>query len=549
MKPNQPRRWDPLGRAASWRSGRFALLLKRSGRIGNPVALARRSVSGGVKGAVVAVPVAVLGAAYSPWALLLLLAPAVLFFLPEVKLRDEVAARQEGVERELPFFSVLVGVLGGAGVPLYTVLTDMAGSEVFPSLRKEAALVKRDVGIFGMNPNESFERIAANHPSKRFSGFLLGYTSKARSGGDVPAYLSAESGTFLRELEDSWIRYVARVGIVGSMMVTVFGVVPLLLMVVGVFSPGFSVFGLAAFTGVGVPLFTLALLYMTSRMQPAGEVPPRGRAPRALALALPGAAAGVLLGQAWAAAAGSLFAFFVVYGVSIRGQLAETRAMDEGVSRFLRDMLEYKRQDYDLARATIAIEAQGGYDPRFGRVLAKIATRLKAGVPLDEVKFEGRSRVGKLAFLLLGEMSRSGGGTVDTMFQVSNFADRMIQMRKNAAAEMKPYLVLSYISPLLLAFGVAFVSGVLDTLRQARPAFEGVHLAGLQVGAVPPGLTEISELLIVVSAASLGLIGAKITDFTVKNTVRAAVNVALAVGAVALMQGLSSHSLPGLLLR
>jgi flagellar protein FlaJ len=543
----RPRVWRLVLR----RSRLISELLKRSGRIGNPVALAGESVARGIFGGLVAVPLSIAaGFLISPWAWLGCVAPVALYLAPEVRLRDEVAQRKEGVDRELPFFSVLVGVLGGAGVPLYSILEDIAGSDVFPRMRMEAQLVKRDVRIFGMDPNESFERLASGHPSKRFGEFLLGYTSKVRSGGDVPAFLSAESGGLLRELEEDWVRYVARVGIVGSMMVTVFGVVPLLLMVVGVFSPGFSIVGLAAFTGVGVPLFTLALLFMAGRMQPAGEEPPKGRAGRAVALALPGAALGALAGEAWIAAASSLTIFFVAYGLSVRQQLSESRAVDEGVSRFLRDLLEYKRQEYDLARAIIALESQGRYDPRFGRVLSKVATRLKAGVPLDEVRVECRSRVGRLTFLLLGEMSRSGGGTVDTVFQVSNFADRMIRMRRSAAAEMKPYLILSYASPLLLAFGVTFVGRVLSTFSaNVTPGFSSLHLAGVQVGVVPPGLSEISDLLIVVSAASLGLIGAKITDFTVRNTLRASVNVALAVAAVALMTALNSHSLAGLLFR
>ena len=540
-----------VSKAVLRRSRRFSELLKRSGRIGNPVALAGSSVVRGVAGALVAVPLSVaVGVLFSPWGFLGCLAPLALYYAPEVKLLDEVAERREGVERELPFFSVLVGVLGGAGVPLYSILTGIAGSDVFPRMRDEALLVKRDVGIFGMNPNDSFERVAETHPSKRFSEFLLGYTSKVRSGGDVPAFLSSESGSLLADLEEGWTRYVARVGMVGSMMVTVFGVVPLLLMVVGVFSPGFSIVGLAAFAGVGVPIFTMALLYLAGRMQPAGEDPPRGRAALAVALSLPAAGLGVLAGEAWLAAAAPLLIFFAAYGLSVKEQLAESKAVDEGASRFLRDLLEFKRQDYDLSRATIALEAQGRYDPRFGRVLSRVATRLKAGVPLDEIRVECRSRIGRLTFLLLGEMSRSGGGTVDTVYQVSSFADRMIRMRENAAAEMKPYLVLSYVSPLLLAFGVSFVSGVLSTFSTAlRPGVATFRFAGLQAGAVPPGLGEVSDLLIVVSAASLGLIGAKITDFTVKNTLRASVNVALAVVAVGVMAAMNAHSLPGLFLR
>lgn len=431
---------------------------------------------------------------------------------------------------------------------LYSIMEDVARSDVFPGIRHDAHLVRRDVRTFGMNPNEAFERLAADHPSKRFADFLLGYTSKVRSGGDVPGFLSTESGSLLRELEESWARYAARVGIVGSMMVTVFGVIPLLLMVVGVFSPVSSILGLALFTGIGVPLLTLALLYMTGRMQPAREERYVGRPLAGMALAAPAALGGVMTGTWWLGAALALFAFFVGYGAQVRGQIAETRRTEEGLSKFLKELLEYKRQEYDLSKAMIAIEAEGGFGGPFGRVLAKVATRLRAGIPLDEVKVECRSRVGRLTFLMLGEMSRSGGGTVDTVFQVSSFADKVMQMRRSASAEMKPYLFLSYVSPLLLAFGVTFVSGVLSTFGQHLQP--GMRYAGtaFHLGAPPPGLSAVADVLIVVSAAALGLIGAKITDFTVKNTIGGAANVAVAVAAVVVMGALGSHSLAGLFL-
>lgn len=538
-----------VSKLASSRSPRIADLLKRSGRVGNPLAIACSSARGALLCAAVSLPAAgAAGLLLSRWALLLALLPLAFVLAPELKLRDMVARRKEGVEAELPFFSVFVGVLGSAGVPLYSIFRDLARSNVFEALGKEALMVKRDVETLGMNANDAFERMAATHPSRRFSEFLLGYTSKARSGGDVPVYLVGESGSLLRELEESWGRYVARVGIVGSMMITVFGVVPLLLMVVGVFSPGFSIVGLLAFTGVGVPTFTVGLVYMAGRMQPMGEEPIRGKALTAAALALLGVPLGLATSQAWVGVAASLFVFFVAYGLSVRGQLSETRAIDEGLTRFLKDLLEYRRQEYDLAKAVAAIESSGIHNGPFSRLLSRVAAQLRAGVPMDEVKVECRSRMGRLTFLLLGQMSRSGGGTVDTVYQVSSFAERLTGMRKNADAEMKPYLILSYISPVLLAFGVTFVEGVLSSFSsRVAPGFSALRVSGVQLGTIPPGMSQVSDLLIVVSAASLGLIGAKITDLTVRNTLRASLNVALAVSAVVAMAALSSHSLAQLL--
>lgn len=510
--------------------------------------MAAGSLRNAFRSALVAVPVALVGALYSHWFLLAAALPLGFALVPELRLSDLVAQRREGVERELPFFAVMVSVLGGAGVPLYLVFRSVASRDLFHWIGREAMMVRRDVEILGMDANDALERLASSHPSRRFSDFIVGYTSKARSGGDVPLYLSGESGALLRGLEESWDRFTERAGIIGSMMITVFGVIPLLLMVVGVFSPGFSMFGLVLFTGLGVPVLTLGLLRMAGGMQPAREEVVRGRAGEAFALALPAGLLGLATGLAWEGVAAFLFVFFSAYGLSVREQIDETKALDAGVSRFLKDLLEYKRQEYDLARAVVAIEARGKYNERFSRVLSRVAAQLKAGVPLDEARVDCRSSLGKITFLLLGQMSRTGGGTVETVYQISNFAGRLERMKENTGAEMKPYLVLSYVSPLLLAFGITFVQGILSSFRgRLAPGISAFHMSGIQPGALPPGLTQVSDLLIIVAAASLGLIGAKMTDFTVKNTLRASVNVALAVAAVTAMAMFGSHSLATLL--
>jgi pilus assembly protein TadC len=535
-------------RLAEWKIARLSPLIRRSGLVVNPAVLATRSTAEALACAMAATPLAAaLAFLVSPWASPIALAPLVLFFIPELRLRDRAAQRREEIERELPFFSVVVNVLAGAGVPLYSILQGLASSHIFEATSREALLVGRDVKIFGMNPQDSIERLASDHPSRRFADFLLGYTSKVRSGGDVALYLSGESGSLLRGLEEGWVRYVSRIGIVGSMMVTAFGVVPLLLMVVGIFSPGFSFLGLVLFTGMGVPLVTITLLYMSGRMQPVREEPVRGKAVRGVLLALPAAVAGLSFGGAWVSVGAALLAFFLAYGLSIREQLEQTKAVEDGLARFLKDLLEYKRQDYDLTRAILATQAGAKYNPRFSRLLSRVASQLKAGVPLEDVKADCRSSLGKLAFLLLGEMSRSGGGTVDTVYQVSSFADRMTEMKRSAAAELKPYVMLSYVSPLLLAFGVAFVRSVLSSFGgAARPVIAGIHAGLAQTSPPAVPLAQLSSMLIVASAASLGLVAAKIADFTVRNTLRAAANVALAMVALSAAAVLGSHLLPRL---
>ena len=491
----------------------------------------------------VCVPIAlVLAALVSPLLTLLALFPLVVYEAPVLGLREKASQRKEGVERELPFFSILANVLGGAGVPLYETFAGVADDGAFRAMKREAQIVRRDVEVFGMNAVDSFERLADRHPSKKFSNFLTGYTSKVRSGGDIPSYLLGESGSLLRELEDGWTRYSARVGVIGSLMVTVFGVVPLLLLVVGFFSPGTSVSGLTAFALAGVPTMSVALVYMAGSMQPVGDEPLKGDWKVALLTSAVGLAAGLVLGGAWLGAALSSGAFFVAYGLSVRGQMRVMRETDDALPRFLKDMLEFKRQEHDIGRSLMSVAAQNRYAPAFDSLLTGLAAKLRYGVPLDEAKVEVKTGLGKVVFFVLGQMGRSGGGSVETMFQLSEYTSRTTEMKKNGQAEVKPYLVLSFFTPLLLAFGVAFVGSVLSSFGSVLHGGVLPGEAGLPGGKVTPQLAQAADLLIATSAAGLGVVGAKISDLTARNTLRASVNVGLATVAVLVAPALGTLS-------
>jgi len=87
------------------RSAKFAELLRRSGKIGNPTAIAAESVRRTLLSALVAVPAALAGATFSLWFILAAAVPLGVVLVPQLRLGDCVAQRREGVERELPFFA------------------------------------------------------------------------------------------------------------------------------------------------------------------------------------------------------------------------------------------------------------------------------------------------------------------------------------------------------------------------------------------------------------------------------------------------------------
>ena len=521
-----------LGRLSERKSRQLALLLARSGKTGNPLQMARKSIS-----LTLAVSTAVIPAGICLGLLVWLpltcvcTIPLVPYFYPGLALKDSAASRKEGVEKELPFFAVLVNVLGGAGLSLYSIMESEVGRGTFVAIEKEALRIKRDVEVFGSNPLDALEAMAANHPSRKFADLLLGYCSKVRSGGDVPGYLSGESGDLLRDLEGAWARYASRVGTVGTLMVTVFGVVPLLLLVVGFFSPAFAVEGLGIFALLAVPLLTAALIVMTGRMQPAGDDALRGKFWWAAAAAAPALVPGLLIGQVWIIAALPIFSFCSVYGLSVRKRRQEMRSEELALPKFLKDLMEFKRLEYDLGRALVTISAQFHYGPVFDSMLQGLARKLKSGVSLEDAKPEAKTGLGKIVFFVLGQMAYSGGGSVDTMFQLTHYTTRVIQMKEDSRMEVRPYLLLSYFTPLLLVFGVAFVGAVLSDFGNnlsANGPVGGFAFAGY---ALRPELFQAADLLIVVSAAALGIVGAKMADLTARNTLRASTNMAIAVAA------------------
>ena len=510
----------------------LALLLARSGRTGDPRQMARKSVSLTLAASTAMVPTGIcLGLLlWLPLACICAL-PLLVYFYPDLALKDAAASRKEGVEKELPFFAVLVNVLGGAGLSLYSIMESEVGRGTFVAMEREALRLRRDVEIFGANPIDALEALATNHPSRRFADLLLGYCSKVRSGGDVTSYLSGESGDLLRDLEGAWARYASRVGTVGTLMVTVFGVVPLLLLVVGFFSPAFAVAGLGVFALLAVPLLAVGLTVLTGRMQPAGDGVLRGKWALAATAAAPGLVLGLWTGQVWLMAALPMFSFCLVYGLSVRTRRREMREEESALPKFLKDMMEFKRLEYDLGRSLVTISAQSHYGRVFDSMLERLSGRLRSGVPLEDAEPEAKTVLGKIVFFVLGQMAYSGGGSVDTMFQLTHYTTRVTQMKEDSRSEVRPYLLLSYITPLLLVIGVAFVGAVLSNLGTnlgGNGPVVGFAFASL---ALRPELFQAANLLIVVSAAALGIVGAKMADLTARNTLRASTNLAIAVAA------------------
>jgi hypothetical protein len=95
---------------------------------------------------------------------------------------------------------------------------------------------------------------------------------------------------------------------------------------------------------------------------------------------------------------------------------------------------------------------------------------------------------------------------------------------------------------------VTFIGGILGSFTQGpSPGASALRLSGVGLGGITPTMLQVSSILIVVSAAALGIIAAKMVDFTVRNTMRSCVNVVVATAATIVVTSIGFQGLLHLL--
>jgi flagellar protein FlaJ len=101
--------------------------------------------------------------------------------------------RKRDIDANLPFALTHMAAVAESGAPPFTIFKILAEFEEYGEISKEAARIKRDVEVFGLDALSALRERVQKTPSKKFQYILQGLLSTIQSGGDIKTYLMEES--------------------------------------------------------------------------------------------------------------------------------------------------------------------------------------------------------------------------------------------------------------------------------------------------------------------------------------------------------------------
>ena len=509
----------------------------------SPYALASRYLFYSVVAVIISIPVSILLAyLVSPAFLALVALPAVMMVVPKFKLSSARGERNRSLEDELPFFTMYASIMQMVGLSLYNSFVNIIGRRIFRYVEKDALLLQRNEMFFDRDPVSALEGIGRKHPSEKMKSLILGYTSQLRSGGDVSSYLSAKADDFLKDMKFRWQSYANSTANIGEMMVSLFFILPVLVIVSAFVSPS-SINLVDLLTVVLIPLFSVLSLQIISSMQPKtyNVVEVGWKMP--VIVGMMAALATIPFKEAWLSVAAGMMGATSLYGFIVMTQLKEISQVEKALPQFVRDVTEYKKMGYDIQKALLKIVDENTYNPVFDSILSAMARQIRMELSLGSVRLHQKSWLGKLTLFLLSEIADSGGGSPASLEILGNFVTDVYRVRKETKSQMRMYEILAYITPIGLSFAISIMVVMMSAFASSSvgSGLGGVSfLSGL--GTAGPSLEPIANLLVVISSVGIAMIAGKSVDYTSKSVIRIAINLAIAVVAISIA-GSVAHSL------
>jgi flagellar protein FlaJ len=499
----------------------------------SPYKLAAKSLWYTILTLAICVPIAaILAVTLSPICLIILALPIIPLSYFRLKLKSATGDRKRAVDDELPFFTMYASVLQSVGVNLYNTLLQSVGKGVFKQIEKDALIAKRNVEFFFRSPVEALEEVGKIHPNERMKSLLLGYTSEWRSGGDLGKYLEDKAEDFLKDMSFKWKNYADKASDLGETTVSLLFVLPMMILMSAFIFPSQAMTMVGIVTIVAIPLITVAVFGLVNGSQPKTFDTLKGDLRLSIIAGTITFAATILLGTApWLCIAATLAAACTFYGASVFLQIRENGMLEKVLPQFLRDVTEYRKMGYDIARAIMKITEENTYNTAFNNLLQAVSRQMKLGVRMAEVEIPTRSWLTKMSFFLLTEIVESGGGTASSMEKLTDFVSNVVRTKRETSTSMRLYQMLSIFTPI----GLSLITALMFTLMTAFAVSvtPGAPISFLgSIAQMPQGLIDMSYLLVLASSACIALLTAKTVNLTAKNTLWITLNMAIAAGSI-----------------
>ncbi len=138
------------------------------------------------------------------------------YLYPSVIMRD----RASKIRDSLPFATMYMATLAGTGTSISQLFANLAETDEYGEISKEAEKINRDIETFGMDVGEALQRAAERTPSDDFKDLLWGINHTVTSGGSLRAFLHERSRTLMNDYERRVDSFAEQLSLIVEMYIT-----------------------------------------------------------------------------------------------------------------------------------------------------------------------------------------------------------------------------------------------------------------------------------------------------------------------------------------
>lgn len=405
--------------------------------------------------------------------------------------------KTSAVDSELPFAAMMLTLMAASGVTLYESWKKMRDVNLLPAMQKDAQDVVRQVEVLGRDPLTVMYKKSEKTASKPYRDLLAGYVSAVRSGGNVIDFLKSKLRSIFEQQSAASIRSIEKLGtlVEAYAVLLIVTLCTYILYVVmsatslfdllqsgraaagsGATSPLMYIIILIAMPGVSVIFMAVAHMSRKSNLLNVMDLYRRAILPIAAVAVFFILIAFVPQLQSVTEAVGlPVLVTICLAGVSVPPAIAYYKiaktnfAAEEAMPSFLRDVTEARKSGLSPEKSMIHASKRTGYG-RFSELLGLVRSQIEWGVSLKKIFSNIRKKIQSwpvlVHFFILVETIEIGGGSADALEILAEYSEKNRDTEANKRSLLMPYVILSFVWSVLIAFTTTIVALTIYILAQ-----------------------------------------------------------------------------------
>jgi flagellar protein FlaJ len=444
------------------------------------------------------------------------------------KLEQAEYEKKQGkkIEKELPYFVTIVGLLAASGLGPYLILKKIRDIELLPIIRTECVKILKKIDMLGIDPLTALNQAKDKPSSKALGEFLGGYVSAIQSGGNVINYLKSKMESAYERYENEEKRSVEKVSAIVHAWLSGQIVVLAVFIMLSAMSSNPIMGGQESSTSdsssdyylliIG-PIMSAVFLKIAQNMHHSNINELEFK--KILRYAIPSILIPIVLifsgvlsnaGLNSYALGGGLVAASIWPALKFRKIYALNIDAESATPQILRDITEARKAGIGPEKCVIRACKRNDFRT-FNSIANAISNKLEWGIPLSNVFDTLRSEIKNfqvlISFRILFEVITSGGGNVHTLDSLSDTSEKIYNTEKHKRDSLKPYVIVGFMIMAVTAFTTLLVISSFEHIEEQKH----IGKAGAEQSKKNNSLMEVVSISVLMQSWLAGLFIGKVT--------------------------------------